>query len=326
MNAEPLTERLLAILGHLRILPRRILLDTPGVLATIPMLRGVWGAALHELDPAVYRAVFAPNEGSPVPAARRPASTLAAHVAAARKRQDMAGLPRGETAEGAKRTGPTAPASYVLRPAPPDPHFAPAMEWILIGDAMGHDAVLCRAWDIASGMGLGPQRRRFHLRRALVLRPDGTGVEGGDAWRLREAAWPLYPGCQACRLVFPSPLRLIRYGRLIEQPTFSDIVIAACRRVRAYLPPNLHATWDALSREALEASRSVPFHAWQGGRLDLHRYSASQAAELDLRGVAGWLELPAGPGPLWPLLAASQWLHVGKGSVMGMGQLQVQPP
>ena len=45
-----------------------MLLETPGVEATAPMLGGVWGAALHDLDPAAYAAVFAPNDprdGSP---------------------------------------------------------------------------------------------------------------------------------------------------------------------------------------------------------------------------------------------------------------------
>ena len=60
-------------------------------------------------------------------------------------------------------------------------------------------------------------------------------------------------------------------------------------------------------------------------RLDLHRYSGRQRAELELRGVAGYLDLPYGPGEVWPQLAAAQWLHLGKGTVMGLGQLIVQP-
>jgi hypothetical protein len=78
-----------------------------------------------------------------------------------------------------------------------------------------------------------------------------------------------------------------------------------------------------LSRQALNAARDTPAEPWQGERLDLHRYSGRQRAELELRGITGYLDLPHGPGPLWPLLAAAQWLHLGKGTVMGMGQLSV---
>jgi hypothetical protein len=74
----------------------------------------------------------------------------------------------------------------------------------------------------------------------------------------------------------------------------------------------------------LERARTLPAESWRGRRLDLVRYSGRQKAELEMRGVSGYLDLPEGPGPLWPLLAAAQWLHLGKGAVVGMGQLVVE--
>jgi hypothetical protein len=283
------------LLECLSLLPRRLLLETPGVQATVPMLRGVWGAALHDLDGEVYRTVFAPQ------------------------------------AEG----GEEAASLYVLRPAPPDPDFAPAIEWLSLGTAIASDGILRRAWDIASGMGLGPQRQRFHIRRVVRLNPDGTpgrdetwGTEAeGPArgWPLSDAARPLPdPASAPCRLVFPVPLRLRRHGRLIEAPTLPDLIVAATRRIAAYLPAECRAAWKERSREALQLARATPAGAWRGERLDLQRYSARQDAELDLHGVAGSLDLPRGPGELWPLLAAAQWLHLGKGTVMGLGQLRVE--
>jgi hypothetical protein len=273
-----------------------MLLDTPGLAATVPMLRGVWGAALHDLDGEAYGTVFAPQ------------------------------------AEG----GQEAAALYVLRPAPPDPDFAPAIEWLSIGAAIASDGILRRAWDIASGLGLGPERQRFHTRRTVRLNPNGTagadetwGAEGSDAprgWPLSEAVWLLAdPLHTPCRLVFPAPLRLRRHGRLIDEPTLPDLIAAATRRIGAYLSAERRAAWKELSREALELARSTPAGAWRRERLDLHRYSARQEAELDLHGVTGSLDLPRGPGELWPLLAAAQWLHLGKGTVMGLGQLCVRP-
>ena len=55
------------------------------------------------------------------------------------------------------------------------------------------------------------------------------------------------------------------------------------------------------------------------------RYSGSQKAEVELRGVAGSLALPARPSPISPLLAAAAWIHIGKGTVMGLGQLKIAP-
>ena len=290
-----LDEQLQSVLRTIPIVARRMLLETPDVSATAPMLRGVWGAALHDLDDQAYSTVFAPQ--------------IKGH---------------GET-----------PAMYILRPAPPDPAFSPAIEWISIGPALRFDAMLRRAWDVASGMGLGPKRERFHVHKVVPLNSDGTlGKEqswGRDSeaatvgWSLGDAAWPLAdPAASPCRLMFRAPLRLRRHGRLIDRPTLPDLIAAATRRIQSYLPKRSRDAWKQTAREALELARGTPAEPWQGERLDLHRYSGRQQAELDLHGVTGFLELPDGPGELWPLLAVAQWLHLGKGTVMGLGQLIVE--
>jgi len=276
-------------LDRIEVLPRRVLLETPAVAASVPMLRGVWGAALRGLDPAVYRRVF-----------------------------------EGRAAPGAAGVQTDTP-QYILRPAPPDPQFAPAMEWILIGDAIRADETLRQAWFIASGMGLGADRRRFQLRQWLRLDAAGRAAEDGRPWPLGQAAWPWpEPETAPCRLRFDAPLRLRRKGRLIEQPTLADIAVAATRRVATFLPAEDRAAWQPFAERLHGFARRTPQGPWQGDRLDLARYSGRQQRELELHGISGSLPLPAGPGPLWPLLAAAAWLHIGKGTVMGLGQLRIE--
>ena len=276
--AASTVDSLRSLLAHVTIWPRRLLLDTPGVHATVPMLRGVWGAALHDLDPAAYTRIFDPP-------------------------------------------APVVPG-YLLRPAPFDPATAPALDWFLFGPAVGDDAILRRAWDVASGRGLGPQRRPFFVRQFLDLAPDGRPTERSGPWTLAQTTWPTDPAAPCC-LVFPAPLRLLRRGRLIEQPTLADIVVAAHRRTASWLPPQQQEAWRSLRQPLLELARSLP-SSWDGERLDLQRYSARQQAEVNLHGVCGVLKLPSGVGGLAPLIAAAAWLHVGKGTVFGLGQCQVE--
>jgi hypothetical protein len=73
----------------------------------------------------------------------------------------------------------------------------------------------------------------------------------------------------------------------------------------------------------LVAARVLPAGRWKGRRLDLVRYSGRQRAELELRGVSGQLDLLEGAGELWPLFAAAQWVHMGKGTTVGMGQVVI---
>ena len=271
------------------VLPLRLLLRTPRVRATVPLLRGVWGAALHGLDHQVFRTVF---QGEGPLHQRTP--------------------------------------SYILRPAPPIPEEAPAVEMVVIGSqALSHIGLMIRAWDVASGMGLGPGRWRFHIRRILALDNFGRAEDycGNESpWPLSLAAWPLagYPPLTPCSLFFSAPLRLIRNRRLIESPALADLVVAAFRRLEPFLPPASLKELNYISDSALKLAREINCQAWKGGKLDLVRYSSSQHREVELWGVNGRLDLPDGPGDLWPLLAAMQWIHIGKGTTFGMGQLAVE--
>ncbi len=279
-----------AVLSQAVIRPRRILLAPPGLVATVPMLRGVWGAALHGLDDAVWRVVF---EGHGTGSLRTP--------------------------------------GYILRPAPPDPETAPAIEWIGFGPALLHDPILLRAWDVASGMGLGPERCRFVIKSIAGLGPDSRPLAPATPpldWTLaRPVGASSFASAAArgpCEIRFNVPLRLIRSGRLVTRPTLTDIVLGGLRRLRVFIPeqarPSLHRLW----RPTLDVASRISARPWRGRRLDMLRWSGRQQVELALHGVAGSLELPEGAGPLLPLLAALQWIHIGKGTVFGLGQPIVQ--
>ncbi len=261
----------------------RLHLDTGPVRATVPLLRGVWGRALHDRHPDTYRRLF----------------------------------------DG----GPTSTPRYLLRPADPEVRPAPAVEFVLFGTPDPRDDTAAwDAWEEAGRAGLGPDREPFALTAVRPLAWDGTALgpdrkqPGFGLWPL---PWPAGDPAAPCRLLFPAPLRLIRAASLITRPAPADLALAALRRVAA-LTPGGGTVWG--ERHAwLEAARAVPAGPWRGGPLDLVRYSARQQADLELHGVAGNLDLPAGPGPLADLLAAAHWFHLGKSTVMGLGRLRTVP-
>lgn len=250
------------------------------------MLRGVWGAALHSSDPDLYDRFFVGGSGA------------------------------------------SSTPLYIVRPAASDPRDAPALDWTLFGDAVeAHDA-LSNAWHLAAERGLGPERRQFRIRRCRTYGADGRLLEQGSlpaaTWPLSLAAWPL-PTDSPCQVTFPAPLRILHRGKLVSRPTLVDLTVAAFRRAAALLPPAHFPAPKDLQDELLAVARSIPAGAWEGERLDLHRWSGRQKRELELRGVTGRLGLPEGPGPLAPLLAAAQWTHLGKATTVGLGRLTVEP-
>lgn len=129
------------------------------------------------------------------------------------------------------------------------------------------------------------------------------------------------PASTPCRLHFLAPVRLIRRGTLIEAPGLADIATAAARRAAGLAGEDRGEPYRNLIRGVQHEAAGLTAGPWRGERSDLVRWSAAQQREIDLYGVTGGLELPVGPGRLWPLLAAAGWTHIGKGTVFGLGQL-----
>ncbi len=205
---------------------------------------------------------------------------------------------------------------YIMRPAPPDPATTPAIEWILFGDETTiNRAANLSAWKIACSMGLGPKRIPFRIRDIVHFGAIS------NVWRLSDARFPLCgpPQTTPCDLSFSSPLRLIRHGKLLLQPEYVDIAVAALRRVSTISGCAQGTAYRDLVREVRAEAAGLPATRWEGARQDLVRWSGSQQREIDMLGVVGKLGLPEGVGQIWPLIAAAHWTHLGKGTVFGLG-------
>jgi len=111
---------------------------------------------------------------------------------------------------------------------------------------------------------------------------------------------------------------------VVTSPSFADVAVAAARRLVPFLPQRQLGELESARGRILEAAKATACGEWRGERLDLHRYSGRQKAELELRGVSGHLDLPGGPDGLYPLLAAAQWLHIGKATTVGLGKLVIE--
>jgi len=218
------------------------------------------------------------------------------------------------------------PPKYILRSDRQSAPHAPSFEFILIGSGVSFDEQALRAWDVASGMGLGKARAPFRVQSRAIIDFAGRPSQRKGAWPVTKACWPLagVPETTPCRLRFQTPVALNQNGKLIEQPTLKEIVAKGCRRVESFLEADRLAQWQQLKGDlirAAEASAGVPRF---DRPLGVARYSGSQRQDFPIGCVPGGLDLPQGPGATWPLLAALQWLHVGKGTNIGLGQVVVE--
>ncbi|MBI2424149.1 MAG: CRISPR system precrRNA processing endoribonuclease RAMP protein Cas6 [Candidatus Hydrogenedentes bacterium] len=265
--------------------PRRLLLT--GDVGAVPVTRwrGVWGMALKECCPAAYAAVF----------------------------------------EGIVEGAPARPA-YVLREVPSPVPGRRTLSWTLIGrEAIAHEAALMEAWALAGRQGVGRGRSAFRVAQRQPLGPDGAPAARGMAsWPLSRASWPLPgdPQCTPCRVSFPAGIHLRYSNRFLDAPTWPDLLHAMYKRALGWLPEDAQATlaaaWPEWERAALARPAQV-----ETAPLTLPAvWSGRQERERVYLAVAGRADLPAGPGPAWPVLLAAQWLHVGRHTTEGLGGVQ----
>lgn len=270
-------------LGSLQVRVMRVCLccDRP-VRYSISMIRGVWGRALHQLDPTAYDLVF---EGKGPPSLKQPL--------------------------------------YLIRPdlvSETDSRYV-CFEWIVWdAAAMVHFDSLEKAWHLAGTMGLGENRTTF-----TVTDISARYGQKNEPLSLAEIV-ELYEKNQGpCRLVFPHSLRLLRHGKLLRSPTLPDIIEAVFFRLSPFLAESVadrpRTLWPSFAEAFLALSTFTPSEPWTGENVILERYSGRQKMEVRQASIIGSLELPQGPSILWPLLAAASVMHIGKGTVMGLGRL-----
>lgn len=222
-------------------------------------------------------------------------------------------------------TGPQHQPLYIIRPDlefRSDNECELSFEWITWGDAEPFYASLLRAWDVAGGMGLGDKRVLFTV---MERTPLYSGNE--DRISIADIPWSL-PAEEPCLLWFPHSLRLVRHGKLIRKPNLPDIIEAVFFRFSPFLAKSFQRpreAWPPFAEAVVALADMMSCSDWIGEEIMLARYSGRQKREVQQKSVFGSLQLPQGTGSLEPLFAAASALHLGKGTVMGLGRLLPKP-
>ncbi|MBI4753829.1 MAG: CRISPR system precrRNA processing endoribonuclease RAMP protein Cas6 [Betaproteobacteria bacterium] len=227
------------------------------------------------------------------------------------------------------------PHPYVLRPAPDAPRLtgpgeAIDVELVLVGEVNRHLPVFIHAFHIAGDLGIGPGHGRFELSEWQQHGAGGwtTLWRQGETPRPADISTPVVPAPPAAiRMHFDTPLRLKRDEDLVTPDTFAfhDLARNLLRRVSmlSYFHTDTPYETDfaALTRRARDVALTEKNLRW----LDLRRYSNRQETAMQMGGLVGEIALETAQlGELWPLLWIGQWVHAGKGAVMGLGRYRVK--
>jgi len=207
----------------------------------------------------------------------------------------------------------------------------------LVGRAATAAEAVLAGFDFAArvgiGRGLGRERERGRARLVearAVWRgdaPDTPAFDAAKGFRAVAPAVPALPPCPArLRVIIATPLRLQHQGRLLGPRDFAPgpLVSNLVRRV------SMLSTFFAADHET--DFRALK-HLWDGllardrmlAPADLTRWSGHSKQELAMGGIIGSFVLDMrGREPLFPYLWLGQWVHAGKGAVMGLGAIRLR--
>ncbi len=216
---------------------------------------------------------------------------------------------------------------YVLRVAHT---FEPALELILIGDAIAHCPQLLKAWGVAEMLGIGADRLPFRVKgiEPVQLGNPPALADGLAPQKLSDAVpsdWQEL-ATERCTVRLLSPLSLVSDKKFVSQPKLDQLVRAILRRIyRSTVGQYDRAQFGGFADQLAQlAAATSGYDSWTGDAVSVARKSAARPGGYQRNAVIGEFELPYGAGDLLPLLMAGQWLGVGKQYTAGLGHFRVE--
>ena len=212
-----------------------------------------------------------------------------------------------------------------------------ALPLTLLGRANDLLAVIILALARGAAQGLGKQRGRMRLTRVTqIINPTkeesatvftyGGPLTPAPPW---QPAPPEMPGEGRFKLELKTPLRLVAQKRLLTPQRFTspypllmNLVRRASMLCAFHGAAELAADYAALKQAASRATLAQRRLHWR----DQHRWSSRTRQRVPLGGVMGHLQPDISRArELWPYLWLGQWIHAGKGTVLGLGRYDLCP-
>jgi len=203
----------------------------------------------------------------------------------------------------------------------------------LMGDGCTSWPYVLQALREAGERGVGRESVPMRLRDIEQETQPGSGF-WESIWQEQEGVHPFeprIPNAGPCpkilRLRLETPVRLRLRQQLVRPESLQPEQFLAAIERRVAVLTKLHA-----GRVARPEERSAARWAERTRELDrrLHwqdweRYSNRQKRKVPMGGIVGeWVWEVGENWDGWALLWLSQWLHVGKGTSMGLGRFRVE--
>jgi len=231
----------------------------------------------------------------------------------------------------------TAPHPFVLRASWDGPRQLAEGERFEVGITLFGRAnsllpYVVHAMDVAGSRGIGRGRGRFAVEALRQEQPGSAGSQviytasGGRLVQSDAGIPPVPSPPMEADIELVTPLRLKRQGRLVGPAELDarQLLTALARRFESLSKYYGRPCEPSNPGWVAEAAANTDLVSKQLRWTDWTRYSSRQHASMEMGGLMGRVTLGgSGLGSVWPLLFLGQWLHLGKGTSLGLGQYRL---
>lgn len=204
---------------------------------------------------------------------------------------------------------------------------------VLFGHGLDYLPYFILAFQEVKRLGLGAGRHPFLMERVDQV----VGWEHIPIWQggnnllnppqredLASCLEPATHGFSGhLKLSLETPLRLVFGGEMVTHLNFTPLMRALFRRLGFLGKAHGRARLDLPFNKLLEKAEGIELVesslSWQ----EWERYSARQKKKLRMGGLVGTLHFQGDLEAFWPFLRMGEIVHVGKGTVFGLGKIKI---
>jgi len=199
---------------------------------------------------------------------------------------------------------------------------------VLLGPAVGYLPYFIYAFEEMAGRGLGPGRGKLEL---VAAEQSGRVFYDGSSKSLKS---PIETEllrldqprnrCSEMTIRLLTPLRIVREGRIAQSLDFHVLLRSLIRRIGLLSYFYSERPWEIDYRGLIARAEKVKTlncnlraFAWQ-------RYSTRQEKLIDMDGLIGDATYAGDLSPFLPFLRIGEKVHIGKGTVFGLGKYEME--
>jgi CRISPR/Cas system endoribonuclease Cas6 (RAMP superfamily) len=204
-----------------------------------------------------------------------------------------------------------------------------ALQFSLLGSAIQHLPYIIHSFQNMGQTGLGKGNGQYTLltvQQAVQQADWQTIYSPTQALNLLPVSSPLIPALpqNPITLQLQTPLRLQQANQLVRPSRFTFQIFISTLLRRLSLLQDYYGTRSSPTldyKQLVQQAETVELRQAALHWYDWTRYSNRQQQYIQMGGLIGQFSLEAAAiRPFWESLWLGQWLHNGKGTVMGLGQ------